>query len=80
MLHYMKYIRRQSNYGGESLETVIQMIKDLGFPIACVVALFWQNNHLQEQHREDLKNVTAAINNNTAATLALKQKLEDGEK
>lgn len=62
------------------METVIQMIKDLGFPIACVVALFWQNNHLQEQHREDLKNVTAAINNNTAATLALKQKLEDGEK
>lgn len=76
----MKYIRRQSNYGGDGVETVIQMIKDLGFPIACVVALFWQNNHLQEQHREDLKNVTAAINNNTAATLALKQKLEDGEK
>ncbi len=61
--------------GVRSLETVIQMIKDLGFPIACVVALFWQNNHLQEQHREDLNKVTEAINNNTQATNALKDRI-----
>lgn len=57
------------------MDEVIQIVRELGFPIACVVALFWQNNHLQEQHREDLKNVTEAIDNNTKATLALKEKI-----
>ena len=57
------------------MDEVIQIIRELGFPIACVVALFWQNNHLQEQHREDLNKVTEAINNNTQATNALKDRI-----
>ena len=57
------------------MDEVIQIVRELGFPIACVVALFWQNNHLQEQHREDLSKVTEAINNNTAATQALKDRI-----
>ena len=57
------------------MDEVIQVVRELGFPIACVVALFWQNNHLQEQHREDLNKVTEAINNNTQATNALKDRI-----
>ena len=57
------------------MDEVIQIVRELGFPIACVVALFWQNNRLQEQHREDLSKVTEAINNNTAATQALKDRI-----
>ena len=57
------------------MDEVIQIIRELGFPITCVIALFWQNNHLQEQHREDLNKVTEAINNNTQATIALKDKI-----
>lgn len=57
------------------MDELIQIIRELGFPIACVVALFWQNNHLQEQHREDLNKVTEAINNNTNATIALKDRI-----
>ena len=57
------------------MDEVIQIIRELRFPIACVVALFWQNNHLQEQHREDLNKVTEAINNNTQATNALKDRI-----
>ena len=34
---------------------VVEIIKDLGFPIACVIALFWQNNKLTEQHKEEME-------------------------
>ena len=57
------------------VEEIIKIIRELGFPIACVIALFGQNTHLQEQHREDLSKVTEAINNNTQATNALKDRI-----
>lgn len=53
---------------GESvvdISAIESMIGTLGFPIACVIAMFYQNNKLSEQHREESQKWTDAINNNT---------------
>ena len=47
--------------------TIVQLISSLGFPIACCVAMFWQNNKLNESHKEEVSKLNEAINNNTIA-------------
>lgn len=46
---------------------IVQLIASLGFPIACCVAMFWQNNKLNESHKEETTKLNEAINNNTIA-------------
>lgn len=57
------------------MEEVVSLIRDLGFPIAVAIALFWKNNKDQEQHRDEMEKVTTAINNNTLALTELKDKI-----
>lgn len=57
------------------MENIVDLIQKLGFPIACVIALFWQNTKLNEQHKEEMKQVTEALNNNTLALTELKNKI-----
>lgn len=47
--------------------TIVQIVSSLGFPIACCVAMFWQNNKLNESHKEETTKLNEAINNNTIA-------------
>ena len=47
--------------------TIAQLISSLGFPIACCIAMFWQNNKLNESHKEEVSKLNEAINNNTIA-------------
>lgn len=47
--------------------TIVQIISSLGFPIACCVAMFWQNNKINESHKEETSKLNDAINNNTIA-------------
>ena len=47
--------------------TIAQIISSLGFPIACCVAMFWQNNKLNESHKEETTKLNEAVNNNTIA-------------
>ena len=47
--------------------TIVQLISSLGFPIACCIAMFWQNNKLAESHKEEVSKLNDAINNNTIA-------------
>ena len=54
------------------LDVIQSLIGTLGFPIACVIAMFWMWNKEREDHKAEMANVTAAINNNTLAL----QKLE----
>lgn len=49
------------------MSTIVQIISSLGFPIACCVAMFWQNNKLNESHKEEVSKLNEAINNNTIA-------------
>jgi hypothetical protein len=54
---------------------VVQLISSLGFPIACCIAMFWQNNKLNENHKEETSKLNEAINNNTLALNRLIDKL-----
>lgn len=42
-----------------------QFISDLGFPIAVCIALFLVLNKQSERHKEEMKLMTEALNNNT---------------
>lgn len=57
------------------MDEVVSLIRDLGFPIAVAVALFWKNNKDQEQHKAEMDKMTEALNNNTLALTELKDKI-----
>lgn len=57
------------------MDEVIQIIQTLGFPIACVIALFWQNIKLHAQHKEEADKMTQALNNNTLVLTEIKDKI-----
>jgi hypothetical protein len=46
---------------------IVQLVSSLGFPIACCIAMFWQNNKLNESHKAEVCKLNEAINNNTIA-------------
>lgn len=46
---------------------IVQLVSSLGFPIACCIAMFWQNNKLNESHKAEVAKLNEAINNNTIA-------------
>lgn len=67
---------------------IITIIQTLGFPIAMCGLMAWyvkytgDRNHddmskLNEVHKEEIKNVTDALNNNTLAIQRLVDKLGD---
>ena len=47
------------------------LIANLGFPIACVIAMFWMWNKEREDHKAEMREVTQAITNNTLALQSL---------
>lgn len=57
------------------MDSWVQVIQTLGFPIAVAVAMFWQNTKLQEQHKDEMGKITEALNNNTVALTELKDKI-----
>ena len=57
------------------MEEIVALIRDLGFPIAVAVALFWKNNKDEEQHKVEMDKMTEALNNNTLALTELKDKI-----
>lgn len=66
------------------VNTILQAVGTVGFPIVCSVAMAWYVKYmtdrnredvdkLNEQHQQEMKEVTTALNNNTLAL----QKLSD---
>ena len=53
------------------------LIGNLGFPIACVVAMFIMWNKEREDHKNEMTEVTKAIENNTIAVTKLVEKLNN---
>ena len=43
------------------------LIANLGFPIACVITMFYMWNKEREDHKAEMREVTQAITNNTLA-------------
>lgn len=59
--------------------TVTQFIGTLGFPIAVCLICFWYINKREEQHKEEVTQLAAAINNNTLVMQKLVNKLGDSD-
>ena len=57
------------------MDSWVQVIQTLGFPIAVAIAMFWQNTKLHEQHKDEMTKITEALNNNTIALTELKDKI-----
>ena len=62
--------------------TVTQFIGTLGFPIAVCLICFWYINKREEQHKDELTQLSAAITNNTIVMQKLVDRLgeRDNEK
>ena len=58
-----------------SIELVQTLIGSLGFPIACVIAMFWMWNKEREDHKQEVNKMTEALNNNTQALIKIEELL-----
>lgn len=72
------------------MDTWVQIISTLGFPIFSAIALGWyvvttnkENNaridKMQDEHKEEIQKVTEALNNNTLALQRLCDKMDREE-
>lgn len=55
---------------------ITQIISNLGFPIACVVAMFWMLNKERDAHKAETAELSKAIENNTQVMTRVLDKLE----
>lgn len=49
----------------EDFTTLSDLISNIGFPIAMCVIMAWYVYKMNEEHKEEVKNLSEAINNNT---------------
>lgn len=61
------------------METVVQLINGVGFPIAVSVALFWQNSKQDERYSETMKDLSKVIETNTKTLAELNANLRSGK-
>lgn len=47
--------------------TISQLVSNLGFPIACVCVMFWQQNEERKNHTAESEKWVEALNRNTIA-------------
>lgn len=59
----------------EIVEQAVNIINQVGFPIACVVAMFWQMEKEREAHSAESAQWVDAINRNTNVIEKLTDKL-----
>ena len=75
--YFYKVLRK----GGETMDvnTVMQLVTTLGFPIVCCIALFWRMIKSDENHKEEMEKLSEALNNNTLANNKMNERLHNGE-
>lgn len=63
--------------GGDFVEmaSILEIISTVGFPIACCIAMFVQQNKMSENHKNEMSEMKSAIDNNTIALTKLIEKL-----
>ena len=60
----------------ETVQIITSAIATLGFPIVVSGALFWFMIKSNGQHKEEIDNLSKAVNNNTVVVQKLIDKLE----
>ena len=58
------------------VNVITQIISNLGFPIACVIAMFWMLNKERDAHKAETAELTKAIENSTNVMTPVLDKLE----
>ena len=53
------------------MASIVSVVQSLGFPIACVIAMFYFWNKEREDHKTEMADITQALNNNTIALTKL---------
>lgn len=53
---------------GETLPVIGNFISSYGFPIVACCAMFWYMNKEREAHKEEVLQLTTALNENTLKT------------
>lgn len=61
----------------EILDAIVRFIQNIGFPIACAVAMFWMWDKEREEHKVESEKWAQALNNNTAVMQKLVDRLEE---
>lgn len=61
------------------LDVIISFIQNVGFPIACVVAMFWMWDRERQEHKAEAEKWAEAINNNTKVMEKLVERLDDAK-
>ena len=59
------------------IEAITTLISNLGFPIACVITLFWYLNKERDEHKAETQKLADAINNNTLVMERILSKVGD---
>lgn len=67
------------HFGGDRMDinAVTTFITTLGFPVACVVYLFYSNQKERDVHHEESKSWMEALHNNTLALTKLTDIIKD---
>lgn len=58
------------------LDAIISLFSNLAVPVACLIATFWLWNKEREDHKQEQKELTEAVNNNTLVINKLVDKLD----
>lgn len=64
--------------GGEYMQEIVDIFSNLAVPVACLIATFWLWNKEREDHKQEQKELTEAVANNTLVMQRLIDKLEKG--
>lgn len=56
---------------------IVELIQNVGFPIACVACLAWYVKSLTDAHKEEVKELTDKINKQTLTIQKLVDKLDE---
>ena len=62
------------------MEGISTLITTLGFPIFCVIYLFYSQTKEREEHSKEVKALSEALNNNTLALTQLTDYIKRNEK
>lgn len=63
-----------------NMETIIQLINGVGFPIAVSIILFYQNWKQDERYDKQMRELAKVIENNTLTLKELCVRLENNER
>lgn len=62
-----------------SIQEVSNLVGTLGFPIACCIALFWQQSKSEDRWIEELNKLKEVVDNNNKLIEKLLERMANGK-